>query len=153
LQALKDFFSGLKFRIQQWRYTDSASNTGLWLTVLLVLVAFLAWRILRRVKVKDIRKDEAVENNSEQMPTAWMLLEDELEAAGFSRFQGETLKNWLKRVGKDELLPFVDIVYRLRFTDVGISPAQHLYLEQSIGEYRRQFKPSHNESSKERSKT
>ncbi len=136
LQGLKDLWSELVFIFKQWRYAESEIQNSVWYTLLALLFVVLAWRVLRQVNVEEQLHKKA--KGSVAITSNWLLLEQELEKAGFSRLPGESLTTWLKRIKMDELLPFVPLYYQQRF-DKTPDPQQQQTLDAMIEDFRKRF--------------
>ncbi len=136
-QTWADMWSNLEFIFKQWRYGEDDKNTSMWLWLLAVLFAFLAFRLLRRVRTKSVSLEQ---KQTHLQDAAWQALEHDLLAAGYPRQHGQTLHSWFENIHEYDLFYLLDLYYLKRFSAQGLSEAEQKHLDQGIAELRDRLK-------------
>jgi len=119
-QAVWDWFSNISFQFKKWRYSDSEIDKKWWYALLIILFAYLAIRVLRRVKAKQHLDVKEVQKENEE----WLQLEQALAEIGLGRRKGETVQQWLMRIdgGKwQKLAKLHDIQH---YAEAGLNESQ-----------------------------
>ncbi len=141
-EPIKDLWSKFRFQLSEWRWLtdrEKLRNNMIW--VMVVLIAFLAWRLVRRSRIK--RVDDGAGDGGK--PIDWpgsdsefYAVEQKLAAMGLDRLEGESVGQWLKRVGElkpemvKELPPLVQLHYRYRFDPEGLSAEERQTLKEGV---------------------
>jgi hypothetical protein len=140
-EPIKDLWSKFRFQISEWRWlTDREKLRRNMIWVMVVLIVFLGWRLVRRSRIKRTGDD-----GKAGKPVDWpgidsefYAVEQKLAAMGLERFEGESVSQWLKRVGElkpevvKELPPLVQLHYRYRFDPEGLSAAERQTLKEGV---------------------
>ena len=89
-----DWFSSISFAFKKWRYDDQEKDRTYWYWMLALMFAFLAYRILKRVKTKINYSEQTIKKD---VDSEWVRFEKDMFEAGFDRRAGETVLHWLRR--------------------------------------------------------
>ncbi|MBI5685186.1 MAG: DUF4129 domain-containing protein [Verrucomicrobia bacterium] len=139
-QSLGDLISSLQYRIAFWRYYgDRAAiiNALLWLIPFPVI--WFSWRLFwkkGRIRLKD-RKQRKETSPRAGADSEFYLIEKHLTKAGLPRREGESLREWLRRLETSRragvrIPPLEEIValhYAYRFDPLGITSQQRRELK------------------------
>ncbi|MCD6052694.1 MAG: transglutaminase-like enzyme, predicted cysteine protease, partial [Verrucomicrobia bacterium] len=140
-EPIKDLWSKFRFQLSEWRWLtdrEKLRNNMIW--VMVVLISFLGWRLVRRSRIK--RTDGGVATGKAVdwpgIDSEFYAVEQKLAAMGLDRFEGESVGQWLKRVGElkpeivKELPPLVQLHYRYRFDPEGLSAEERQTLKEGV---------------------
>jgi hypothetical protein len=132
-EPLSDWWSRMKFAFATWRaQTIRGVLDQALVPLLLLLIAVLAWRILRRRQGHRRRKQAGAADaplNWPGLDSEFYLVEQRLERLGIARLPGETFASWFGRLERsavartDALRPALELHNRLRFDPRGLDAA------------------------------
>lgn len=145
-EPISDFFNRLKFAISSWWWSSRDGRFQQYLAGALVLmVAFLFWRLIRRRRkgpIEDSIEDAAPRADWPGMDSDFYEILSRLESAGLSRYPGETVGRWLNRLRdvatrfEFEPLQFIlKLHYRYRFDPIGITEQDKVLLKNKTAEW------------------
>jgi len=133
LEPIYDLWSWCAFKFSKWRWRERGKTGGIkYLWVLLIpLVLILARRFYSRKEVKHLQKDREMARMVEAkhgVDSDLYLIEKRLMDAGYTRYPGETLSGWIKRIETTadlsipagSLQSILALHYRYRFDPEGI---------------------------------
>jgi len=119
--------------------------------VLIMVAVFLSIKLLKRIKETGSKK--SFKEKKEEIPcqgkdSAFYRIENSLKCSALSRYDWETLQDWLARVEKEAvLLPHIEDMkkiischYRYRFDPAGISDKERVWLESKVRSLLQNFK-------------
>lgn len=138
-EPLSDWWSRLKFNFAQWRGRGAVQ--GVLLSLLILLVGVLVWRVLRHQHRKRREAAAGVTRLRENWPgldSEFYLVEQRLAELGLTREHGETLSSWLTRVERAHLAQrgvlakLLALHYRLRFDPRGLSGEERNALRSGV---------------------
>jgi hypothetical protein len=135
-ESVSDFFSDLKFRFSEWRWSKT-HYTGYLKWLLIPLVLFLVWRILSARKRKNHRDDSQRELVWPGKDSEFYLLEQKMAEAGMGRGSNELLSDWRARLPSDKIeCDALDRVFQLhhqlRFDPLGMSSDERRQLKVEV---------------------
>jgi hypothetical protein len=142
---LADMWSWARFRLSQIGAGahDEAAMSALWTGVALLLAAWFGWRLYRQRRLIRIGERGQRGNTTEPRATGsdseFFLVERALARIGLPRAPGETVMEWLARIGpglpegmrEPELIELASLHYRHRFDPSGLAPADRERLRAS----------------------
>lgn len=144
-EPIKDMWSKFRFQISEWRWlTDREKLRRNMIWVLLVLISLLAWRLVRRSRIKRAGDGDGDAGKPIDWPgldSEFYAVEQKLAAMGLDRLEGENLSQWLKRVGElkpevvKELPELVQLHYRYRFDPAGLSSEERKLLKEGVSSW------------------
>jgi hypothetical protein len=139
LQGLWDWFSDAQFSFKKWRYGDSEVDKKWWYILLVILFAYLAIRVLRRVKTKQYQGEKESHQGDEQ----WHKLEQALAGVGLGRKSGETVRQWLLRIEDGKWKGLASLYDIQHYAVQGLDAVQqqaYVCCMQEIDDYCEQYK-------------
>ncbi len=142
---LADTWSWARFRLSQITAgaRDEAATSALWTGIALLLAAWFGWRLYRQRRLIMIRKrgQRGVTTGTAGAgsDSEFFLVERTLARIGLPRGAGETVMEWLARIGpglpqgmrESELTELASLHYRHRFDPAGLAPADRERLRAS----------------------
>jgi len=142
---LMDLWSWMRFRLSQLTAgaRDEAATTALWTGVALLLAAWFGWRLYRQRRLIMIGKrgqpGEKTGSGATGGDSEFFLVERALARSGLPRGPGETVMEWLARIGPglpegmraSELIELASLHYRHRFDPAGLATADRERLKAS----------------------
>ena len=142
---LADLWSWMRFRLSQMTAGahDEAATTALWTGVALLLAAWFGWRLYRQRRLIMIGergpRGEKTGSGATGGDSEFFLVERALARSGLPRGSGETVMEWLARIGPglpegmraSELIELASLHYRHRFDPAGLAPADRQRLKAS----------------------
>lgn len=141
-EPIKDLWSKFRFQISEWRWlTDREKLRRNMIWVMVVLISLLAWRLVRRSRIKRSGDDGKNTGRPVDWPgsdSEFYAVEQKLAALGLDRLEGESVGQWLKRVQElkpemvKELPPLVRLHYRYRFDPEGLSAEERAKLKEGV---------------------
>jgi hypothetical protein len=145
LEPVYDLWSWCAFRFSKWRWRERGDAGGmryLWLLPVL-LVLLLARRLYSRRRLKPAGKAREMPGMVEVTPgvdSDFYLIEKRLMDAGYTRYQGETLSGWIKRIDTtadisipaESLQSILALHYRYRFDPDAIAPSERTRLKSLV---------------------
>ncbi|HEY1169933.1 MAG TPA: transglutaminase domain-containing protein [Verrucomicrobiae bacterium] len=144
-EPLKDLWSKMRFQISEWRWlTDREKFRQNMIWLMVVLIAVLAWRLVRRSRMKKTDGGPAGTSKPIDWPgrdSEFYAVEQKLAAMGLDRLESESINDWLARVR--ELMPdavvelpsLVKLHYRYRFDPAGLSAEERKVLREGVAEW------------------
>lgn len=131
-EPVSDFFNRLKFALSSWWWSSRDGRFQQYLAgALVLLVVFLFWRLIRRRQrgpAPDETGDATTRADWPGLDSEFYEILRRLESSGLSRYPGETLGLWLRRLSgaatglQFEPLKFIlQLHYRYRFDPCGIN--------------------------------
>jgi hypothetical protein len=137
LQPILDFVGNHNFLFQLWWNDQKLEDyeTYLWL-IGGILTLILIWRISNSEQViLTNNPDEDREWLTPGADSPFRKIETHLFARGLKRDRGELLRQWILRIQKPELLPFLTIHNRWRFDPRGVQASDRDVLNKQIDEW------------------
>lgn len=141
-EPIKDVWSKIRYQISEWRWlTDREKLRRNMIWVMVVLISLLAWRLVRRSRIKRAGGDGGDGGRAIDWPgldSEFYAVEQKLAAMGLDRLEGENLSQWLKRIGelKPEVVkalpPLVQLHYRYRFDPDGLTAEERAQLREGV---------------------
>ncbi|MBM3821505.1 MAG: DUF4129 domain-containing protein [Verrucomicrobia bacterium] len=139
-EKLGDGFSAVRLFISKVRYGDGEWKGAIpWL--MLLVLAYAGWRVYSGKQWK--RNEPSVHAVQRGLfpgqDSEFYRVERSMEEAGLPRRPGETLEQWLRRLGDGdrasaaELQSMLDLHYRLRFDPGGLTPPARARLREQVG--------------------
>jgi hypothetical protein len=142
---LADLWSWTRFRLSQITAgaRNEAATTALWTGVALLLAAWFGWRLYRQRRLIMIgdrgQRGEKTGTGAAGGDSEFFLVERALARIGLPRGSGETVMEWLARIGpglpegmrESELIELASLHYRHRFDPAGLAPADRERLKGS----------------------
>jgi hypothetical protein len=143
LEPLYDLLSWCMFNFSSWRWSEReggiSKHVG-WLLIPLILL--LARRVYSRNRVKRREKREEMKGRQKLRPgmdSEFYLIEKKLTELGHVRHPGETLSEWLGRIGGESparstqrLQSILSLHYRYRFDPKGITSEERSTLKSIV---------------------
>ncbi len=134
-EPVSDFFNRLSFGFSSWWWSSRDGRLQQYLAgTVVALVVFLFWRLLRGRRKRqqaDGPGPSSVPVDWPGMDSAFYEVERRLERAGLDRHKGETLGQWLTRLGRAStpfdiagLAGILKLHYRYRFDPAGLDAAE-----------------------------
>lgn len=130
LQPVIDLLSWINFKISRWRSgeeleDEKTSYSLLWLLIPLGLLLFWRMYFKERIQKIGIKRETLVMREFQGRDSIFYRLVEQLEIRGYSRIEGETLYQWLKRIdyivsGK-KLSRALMLHYQYRFDPAGLN--------------------------------
>ncbi len=144
-EPISDLWSRMRFQISEWRWlTDREKLRTYMVWFLVVLIAFLGWRLFRRNKVKRSAEDGAGGTGRVNWPgfdSEFYDVEQKLKKLGLERQAGESVGAWLRRIGEvrpelvQKLPPLVTLHYRYRFDPAGLTEDERKQLREGVDQW------------------
>ncbi len=142
---LADLWSWMRFRLSQITAgaRDDAATSALWTGVALLLAAWFGWRLYRQRRLIVIGergpRGEKTGTGTAGGDSEFFLVERALARIGLPRGPGETVMEWLARIGPglpegmraSELIELASLHYRHRFDPAGLATADRERLKAS----------------------
>lgn len=134
LQPFIDFIGNYSFMFQLWWSDQKIEDYEVELYIIGgILLIILIWRISTSEQVILNKEDTRGSKNSRSgFQSPFQRVEQHLSSIGLRRGSGELLRNWLVRVKKPELIPFLDLHNQGRFDPRGLSPDESNALDKHI---------------------
>ncbi|MCP5159061.1 MAG: transglutaminase domain-containing protein [Gammaproteobacteria bacterium] len=138
-QGLGDLWDWLNYQFNRWRWREITGEEGdnRWLWGLVgLLAAILFWRLLRRQQIhrSAIKKSAPITVRPGVESPFYQVL-DQIAVHRGSRPLGETLENWLRRIGVWEMPSMVDMLrwhQRWRFDPIGLPTGEQQQLAEAV---------------------
>lgn len=137
-EQISDFFSGLWFKISEWRWGKTNFRDYL-MWALVPLVAVLAWRIIFNRSRQRSRQPGVVPGGSVGWPgldSEFYEIERELGRRGFPRSLAESVAEWCRRIESDyrgqSLAPVLLLHTRYRFDPKGLNGDERQALSEAV---------------------
>lgn len=135
-QPLHDVYGWLTYKFYQWRWSEQEIDDR-WLLGLAILLMFvLLWRLYfkQRVKPQTSRQAKVVHLNPQGKDSPFFEILKQLEASGYQRYQGETIREWLQRtrLWSDELERMLPLHQRYRFDSTQLTDQEYEGLVKSV---------------------
>jgi hypothetical protein len=142
---LADLWSWTRFRLSQITAgaRDETATTALWTGVALLLATWFGWRLYRQRRLIVIGergpRGEKTGTGTAGSDSEFFLVERALARIGLPRGPGETVMEWLARIGPglpegmraSELIELASLHYRHRFDPAGLATADRERLKAS----------------------
>lgn len=140
---LSDLWSQWSFAFSEWRWREREGGTAKYLGWLLIpLSLILVWRLYKQRRIRRVttpQEQQIEENQAPGLDSAFYLLEQKFQEAGFTRHPWEPLSHWLKRIERDSSLfalqslqPILVLHYRYRFDPEGLTLAEKSALKTHV---------------------
>ena len=141
-EPLYDLLSWCMFNFSSWRWSESEGGISKHMGwVLIPLVLLLVRRLYSRNLVKHREKGEEIGGLQKLKPgmdSEFYLIEKSFTELGYPRHLGETLSEWIRRIGGEfpgdatQLLqPILSLHYRYRFDPNGLTSEERSALKSS----------------------
>ncbi|MDQ6961042.1 MAG: transglutaminase domain-containing protein, partial [Mariprofundaceae bacterium] len=118
-QWWRDLLQDIKFSYDRWQLEDDDEDSRWWLWILLAVLAFPAWKIVRNIQFKRVQEAKEAEK-AQGAESPFQAIEASLQAT-HPRQQGETLQHWIVRIEKTDVQAMLAWHYQHRFCATGLS--------------------------------